>query len=88
MIRHTHGAAQRAFRLMLEHYLDTGRWDATLMADWRAAEDDEDALEEWQLDAIHEATMADLDDLAAAELPDVPLAAISESEFRALWGDR
>jgi hypothetical protein len=46
---------------------------------------------EWLLDAQHDAVMAEMDELADAEdqrLPDVPLAAITESEYRALYGDR
>lgn len=84
-IRHTNGEGQRAFRRMLEHYLDTGRWAPHLIAEWRAAEDAEDEMAEWQLDAIHEANMATLDELHAAEFP---VAAVTESEFRAMWGDR
>lgn len=75
-IRHN-GAAQRAFRTMLDHYFRTSRWDHDLMAAWYRAEDDEVALEEWQQDAAHEAAMAEMVELSDAErdrLPDVPLA--------------
>ena len=92
-IRHAvNDAAQRAFRRMLEHHERTGEWSPALIRDWHAA----DALclavsdvPEWVLDANHDAVMAEMDELADAEgLPDVPLAAVTESEFRALWGDR
>ncbi len=87
-------AAQRAFRRMLEHHERTGEWSPALMRDWHAA----DALHlavldlpEWLLDANHDAVMAEMDELADAEddrLPDIPLATVTESEYRALWGDR
>jgi len=37
---------------------------------------------EAELDALHEATQADLEDLRVADIP------LAENESRALWGDR
>lgn len=89
-------AAQRAFRRMLENHLRTGEWNPTLVAAWNAAERDFDGLTEPELDALHEATMADLADLEAL---DVPLAVFPfswtpvelvfpEGEARVMWGNR
>lgn len=61
-------AAQRALHNANEHYYRTGRRSPALDAAYDAAErwvDSVTAQPEWLLDALHEATMADLDDLAA-----------------------
>ena len=82
-------AAQRAFRRMLEHHLRTGEWNTALVADYAAAEHAFDELPEFMLDALHEATHAELTELADAEgLPDVPLAAIPWCEQWQMDGNR
>lgn len=89
--------AQRAFRRLLNDHLATGQWSARLTREWQDAEQllvDIDFLEtlpEPVLDALHEAVMADMDDLRDNDpswLPDIPLAAITESELREMWGGR
>jgi hypothetical protein len=90
--------AQRRFRRMLDarSYGDPTSRTTRLYVQAERLIDrlrgEEDAFElnmravDARMDALHEATHADLDDLAA--FPDIPLAAITESELRALDGYR
>lgn len=74
-------AAQDAFRRLVRHYVATGVWDRHLSAEWHAAEALLDVAEERIRD------MADVE-WDGRGLPDIALAAIPETEARALWGDR
>jgi hypothetical protein len=89
--------AQRAFRAMLDNHIRTRAWNPTLVATYESAERSLDELSDPELDALFEATQADLEDLRV--LGDIPLAVIPlawtpaeavlpESELRALFGDR
>lgn len=76
-------AAQASFHRLTTHYLATGKWDKRLWAEWSVAEalvDEAGRAVARMHDAAHEA--------AEGDSLDVPLAAITESEYRALWGDR
>lgn len=90
-IRQANRTAREAFRKMLAHHFRTGEWSPELVADWHEAEDLFDQPE-WLLDANHDAILAEMEELEDEEvqrLPDIPLAAyVSESELRALFGDR
>lgn len=89
--------AQRRFRRMLDErtygdptsrsrrlYVQAER----LLDRLRGQHDGFDLRADARMSALFDASSAELWELAEAELPDVPLAALSETEARALWGDR
>jgi hypothetical protein len=75
--------AQRAWTRVREHHTRTGHWNPILEREYLSAEqmvrdvEAAEAMTEAQLDALHEATQGNLDDLIALDppwLPDIPLA--------------
>jgi len=98
-ILRAHERAQRRFRRMLDQrtygdptsrttrlYVQAERLIDRLRGEEEAFDLDMRAIDA-RMDALHEATHADLDDLAAFPgFPDIPLAA--EGELRAMWGNR
>ena len=88
--------AQRAFRAMLDNHIRTRAWNPVLVATYESAERSLDELTDPEIDALFEATQADLEDLRALDVPlaVIPFAwtpiadVIAECESRGQWGDR